>query len=76
MTKAGYPHKPPAPSVRQHIGSALERARGLAREKRTLTRDELVEEVIAKLPNLPATLRAELRYRAAAPATSTIADKK
>jgi len=36
----------------------------------------MVEEIIAKLPNLSATLRAELRDRAAAPATSTIADKK
>lgn len=59
-----FPPKPPAPSVRQTIGSALERARGLSQRELELSREQLVEDIIARL-DLPPALQAALRRRAA-----------
>ena len=57
-----FPPKPPAPSVRLKIGAAIERSRGLSKDERPMSQQEVVKDMIAKL-DLPASLKKQLRRR-------------
>ena len=57
-----FPPKPPAPSVRIRVGAAIERSRGLAKDERPMSQQEVAKEVIAKL-DLPLSLQKRLRER-------------
>ncbi|MDB5540500.1 MAG: hypothetical protein JWQ89_2227 [Devosia sp.] len=57
-----FPAKPPAPSVRQTIGAAIERSRALSADGQPKSDQEVVREMIAKL-DLSPSLRAWLRER-------------
>lgn len=57
-----FPHKPDAPSARQHLGPAISRARALSGKRGAITRKELVEEILRKL-DLPAPVQSFLRER-------------
>ncbi len=61
MRRPKVDHKPPAPSVREIVGAAFERSRALTGE-RPMTREEVVEDIIAKL-DLPKTVQDRLRQR-------------
>ena len=64
MTKevpAGFPPKPPAPSVRETIGRAVERVRSL-RPREYDTDRELVEDILSKV-KLPPSIEADWRKR-------------
>jgi hypothetical protein len=56
MPKPQFPAKPAAPSVRETIGSAIERARGVPKAERAMTQKEVVEDILQKL-NLPPSIR-------------------
>lgn len=56
------PPKTAAPSVRLKIGAAIERSRGLSKDERPMSQQEVVKDMIAKL-DLPASLRAQLKER-------------
>ncbi|CAN7587071.1 hypothetical protein LJR016_004338 [Devosia sp. LjRoot16] len=61
MRRPKVPHKPPAPSVREIVGAALDRSRALSGEH-PMTQQEVVKDMIAKL-DLPASLKARLKER-------------
>lgn len=56
-------HKPPAPSVREIVGPAIQRSRSLITGEHPMTESELIEDIIAKLPDLPPSVAARLRER-------------
>lgn len=49
MRKPKFPHKPPAPSVRETIGPAVIRAQGLPRDDHPVTQQEIVKDILEKL---------------------------
>jgi hypothetical protein len=57
-----FPPKPPAPSVRETVGAAIARSRGLVKDEHPMTEREIIEDIIAKL-DLPAAVQARLRQR-------------
>jgi hypothetical protein len=57
-----FPHKPPAPSVREIIGPAIERSRYVPPSERPMSRKEVVRDLLTKL-DLPPSLRAALKDR-------------
>lgn len=59
MRRPRMPHKPPAPSVREIVGAAIDRSRALAGEQ-PMTQREIVRDMIAKL-DLPEALKRQLR---------------
>ncbi len=61
MRRPRIPHKPPAPSVREIVGAAIERSRVLTGEQ-PMTQREIVQDMITKL-DLPPTLKALLKER-------------
>lgn len=63
MRRPKVSHKPPAPSVRETIGPAIKRGRSLITGEHPMTESELIEDIIAKLPDLPPSVVARLRER-------------
>lgn len=63
MRRPKVSHKPPAPSVRETIAPAIERSRSLVTGEHPMTERELIEDIIAKLPDLPPSVAARLRQR-------------
>lgn len=62
MPKPKFPHKPAAPSVRDTVGAALARSRGLPRSEHPMTQREIVEDILSKL-TLPESIRQDLKKR-------------
>ncbi len=57
-----FPPKPPAPSVRLKIGPSIERSRGLSKDERPMSQQEVVKDLLSKL-DLPASLKKQMRRR-------------
>lgn len=62
MTKPDFPHKPPAPSVRETLSQSIARARGLPREAHPLTQQQIVRDILDKL-RLPPSIQREWKER-------------
>ena len=63
MRRPKVPHKPAAPSVREIVGAAIARSRSLVTGEHPVTERELIEDIIAKLPDLPPSVRERLREK-------------
>ncbi|WP_423066139.1 hypothetical protein [Devosia sp. CN2-171] len=62
MPKPKFPHKPAAPSVREKLGPALARSKGLSSTGGQMTDREIVEDILGKL-SLPESIRQDLKKR-------------
>jgi hypothetical protein len=57
-----FPPKPSAPSVRLKIGPAIERSRGLSKDERLMSQQDVVKDILSKL-DLPPSMKTRLRQR-------------
>ena len=62
MTDKKFPPKPAAPSVRLKISAAIEGSRGLPKDERPMSQQEVVRDMISNL-DLPTSLKTRLRDR-------------
>jgi hypothetical protein len=60
MSRPKFPHKPPAPSVREAVGRSIARAQGLDRDDHPMTQKDIVRDILAKV-SLPESVQRELR---------------
>ena len=63
MRRPQVSHKPAQLSVRETVGPAIRRSRSLVTGEHPMTEQELIEDIIAKLPDLPSSVVARLRER-------------